>query len=779
MKRILLVEDDWALAGHWNRLLETAGYDVTHEAAANDAIAALETSPFDIVVTDLMLPGGAADEGGLDVISYVALSLNPRPEVLAVTGAEGRSSFVDRNLRHTLPLQALRKPVSDQKLLEAIAELGAPQVSKAAPPRPSAPALADDWRIVLDALPADSLARETLTARIRELEDAERARQAITHQNRAMLQLLSETDGVWDWRVNDDELLLTPGFRQLLGFPVEATAGLPDRLESFAARVHPDDQRDVWMKMNRGLAQGGVWEHEFRIRRMDGDYIWVRNRAATSLEDGAAVRVVGSMHDITEQRLAGRERDRLLDLAVQLFAFIDIDRKTWRRLSPGWSEVAGQPMEQLLSEPLLDRLHPQDSDEMLRRIDRAAHGAPSQEFLARVRGHDGDYRYVEWRIAPAEENERCLLATARDITDLDSQLLQTLARMAPEVLYIYDLEHERFVFRNRDFTESASLDRPTLGRHGGAAWNAAPPEDQERIRRHHERMRDIRDGEVVEFQFRLPDADGELRPYLARESPSQRGPDGGVRQVVGAVTQLDEFEVLQGYARDLEAANDELEQFAHVASHDLKQPLRGIAHLAAWIAEDAGDGLPDSAREHLNKMKVRVSRLERLLDDLLAFSRAGRLRTQPTRFRLDALVAEIAEISNAPPSYRIEYVGEIDWITTSRTELELILRNLIGNAVKHRSADNQQASVRAEVRDHVLDCRVADNGEGIAAEYHDRVFEVFQTLEPRDRVDGSGIGLALVRRLVEKRGGVIRLHSNTGEGCEVRFTWPLEIPVSG
>lgn len=224
---------------------------------------------------------------------------------------------------------------------------------------------------------------------------------------------------------------------------------------------------------------------------------------------------------------------------------------------------------------------------------------------------------------------------------------------------------------------------------------------------------------------------------------------------------------------ELERSNRELDQFAYVASHDLKAPLRGIDHLASWIAQDAGALLPPPSLEHLTKLRGRVQRMDRLLDDLLAYSRVGRFDGSPELVDIAVLITDIVALLAPPAGFTVILADNLPKLLTPRVPLSVVLRNLIGNAFKHHP---QPAAgvvhISAQKQGAFVEFSISDNGSGIDPRFHERIFGVFQTLQPRDRVEGSGMGLALVKKTVEYRGGQVRVESAIGQGATFWFTWP-------
>jgi len=234
------------------------------------------------------------------------------------------------------------------------------------------------------------------------------------------------------------------------------------------------------------------------------------------------------------------------------------------------------------------------------------------------------------------------------------------------------------------------------------------------------------------------------------------------------------FEEARELIAALESSNRELDQFAYVASHDLKAPLRGIASLSAWIEEDLGERMTDETRQHLQLLRGRVIRLENLIGGILAYSRAARNGAERTLVDVRALVGEIWELLSPPSTARIE-IGELPQIVASRTQLEQVLMNLIGNAIKYNQ--NRKLLITVGASSETSGCYeffVRDNGVGIAPEFQDKIWGLFQTLERRDKTESTGIGLSIVRKIVEAQGGRAWVESRPDEGATFRFTWPAE-----
>ena len=227
-------------------------------------------------------------------------------------------------------------------------------------------------------------------------------------------------------------------------------------------------------------------------------------------------------------------------------------------------------------------------------------------------------------------------------------------------------------------------------------------------------------------------------------------------------------------AQDLLRSNEELEQFAYVASHDLKAPLRGIENLVSWIEEDLESSLTGETRANMDLLKNRVQRLENLLDDLLAYSRAGRGEMASDLVDTRELIGELALLVSPPQGFSIVGSETLPTLRTARAPLTQVLQNLISNAIKHHDRPgNGHVRIDALALPDAIEFTVTDDGPGIPERFRERVFGMFQTLKPRDEIEGSGMGLAIVKKLIDRQGGNIWLTDRaSGQGLSVRFTWP-------
>ena len=288
--------------------------------------------------------------------------------------------------------------------------------------------------------------------------------------------------------------------------------------------------------------------------------------------------------------------------------------------------------------------------------------------------------------------------------------------------------------------------------------------------------RSLRSGEPYEVEMRLRrGSDGSYRAHLARAT-AYRDSTGAIEQWFGCNTDISERKRAEQERERLigalERSFKELDQFAYVASHDLKAPLRGIANLSQWVEEDLGERMTDDSRAHLHLLRSRVARMEALIEGILSYARAGRTVGKIEEVDTRALVQDVISLLASPRDVVIEIPDVMPVMRTERVPLQQMFLNLVGNALKHGRGPDARVEVGVAKAGPHVEFWVRDNGPGIAPEYHDRVWGMFQMLQPRDKVEGTGIGLSIVKKLAESRGGRAWVVSKLGEGASFHFVWP-------
>jgi len=256
----------------------------------------------------------------------------------------------------------------------------------------------------------------------------------------------------------------------------------------------------------------------------------------------------------------------------------------------------------------------------------------------------------------------------------------------------------------------------------------------------------------------------------------------GRRMFTGMVRDITERKLAEAKNRSLmdeiSSANEELTSFAYVVSHDLKAPLRGIGSLADWLSTDYADKFNDEGKEHMRLLIQRVHRMGALIDGILQYSRVGRVKGTAAAVDLNRLLAGVIDLLAPPPGMTVIVASGLPTIVAEPTRIEQVFQNLISNAVKYM--DKPEGTVHIGCADAGSEWRfnVTDNGPGIESRHYDKIFQLFQTLAPRDRVEGTGVGLAIVKKIVEMYRGRIWVESAPGAGTTFWFTLPKAMNVT-
>ena len=604
------------------------------------------------------------------------------------------------------------------------------------------------------------------------------------------LALAANKMGVWNWDMVNDTVTTSVAFRSLWGFPEEPQKEAHDALPSqtIFARVHPEDLPVLQAAIEKSIRDDTTFDTEFRVQTDDG-FCWLAGRGEVIKNvAGEPVRMLGVNFDVSERHKAkeiAEQQAAILSLAHDPMIVWNADEgiTTWSRGAQdlyGYSEAESLGQE---THTLLKTQHP----------------VPVQEIM-KVMRRDGEWRGVlvhttkagkqvtvetRHQLIDTQGGER-VLEINHDVTEehrlrAREHQLASIIEAAPSFIGIADAagnatyvnpagrgllglgkdSDEIEKLKIADFHPEASFKMletealPTAAKKG--TWTGESD------------LKDNMGSSIPILQTIVAHKEnGELAYFSTLGIDISRR-----KQVEAQLSELNhdlEKRVSERTAA-LERSNAELDQFTYVASHDLKAPLRAIDNLASWIAEDAANILPASSAKHLDTLRGRIRRMERLLEDLLAYSRVNRQTHRTENIVLKDLMTNVKRLAGVPESFGVSVDYGVQTVDTVRTPLETVLRNLLSNAVKHHPHQDGQIHVSFEDAGEALKVSVSDDGEGIASEFQERIFGIFQTLKARDTLEASGVGLAVVKKIVERRGGTVSVESEVGEGATFHVTW--------
>jgi PAS domain S-box-containing protein len=624
-------------------------------------------------------------------------------------------------------------------------------------------------------------------------------------------------------------------WKDFTGFSTEESQGA-----GWLDAVHPNDRDrmlEAWQSTVASASSAALvqFNEELRLRHgQTGEFRWFLAIAVPLYsQDGSVDQWIGSMADIHDQKTASaviaesEEKFRTMAESIPQLAWMtDADGYIFW-YNQRWYEFTGTSFEEMKGWGWQQVHDPADLPRVVERFKSHITSGEPWEDIFLLRRHDGVMRWHLSRARPIRDKSGRIVrwfGTNTDITDqreMEQRLraaaerFRTLTEAVPQIVWTANSKGE-VTFFNRRWHEYTGLPAENMTT---VTWgNAIHPHDAEPLQ---SGWQFAISGEAEPFtcEFRLRrNSDGGYRWMLSTAVPL-RDSFGAVTEWVGSLTDIDDqkrqSETLERMVQDrttalvaeiqdrtraeqhalavaveLERSNKELQEFAYVASHDLQEPLRKIQAFGDRLRKRFRDELPEMGREYVDRMSESASRMRRLIDDLLNYSRVTTQALPFSQVEMGALVREvISDLDEliAQTNARI-HCGPIPNVAADPTQMRQLFQNLIANAVKfHRPEVPPVVEIASELvdvklpgnpLDAVAGCRIEirDNGIGFDEKHLGRIFQVFQRLRGRSEFEGSGVGLAICRKIVERHGGTITARSRPGEGATFIVTLPLRQP---
>ncbi len=624
-------------------------------------------------------------------------------------------------------------------------------------------------------------------------------------EQRLRLALETSNTGAWDLDLVDHTAFRSPEHDRIFGYPEPLNEWT---YEIFLNHVLPEDRERVDAAFHHATDTQGDWTFECRIRRADGEIRWIRAAGGHRTDETGRVRgMAGIVQDITERKSMEQDlastRERLEtalaagDVATWVWdingdrIFADRNLRAFFGVSP--AEGHGGSLSAYLRS-----IHPDDRDEAAKVIETAL-GTTQSTYRAeyRVTGADGKMRWVLARGRIERDGQGRAVRMPGVILDVTQRkqaeeqvrrsrsLLSEAEKLSHTGAWEWDLTSDRWSFSD-EWLAIHGCPKQMLTQE--ELLSVAHPDDREAIDR---AMENVRTGTApYEMEHRIVRLDdGQVRTVRARGQYVQ-DTAGEVVRVYGFAQDVterkqaeeelrrwkDQLEAhVQERTAELAAANRELEAFGYTVSHDLRAPLRHITGFVEVLSEHAGPSLDEQARRYLDIISKAGQRMGQLIDDLLTLSRIGRAALTHNDIDLRQVVDEvIEELAPEMDGRTIDWhIGPLPQVRGDRTLLRAAVVNLISNAIKYtRGRDCAMIEVGCRQQDGEAVCHVKDNGAGFDMKYADKLFGVFQRLHPASEFEGTGIGLASVRRIIQRHGGRTWAEGAVGQGATFYFALP-------
>jgi PAS domain S-box-containing protein len=623
--------------------------------------------------------------------------------------------------------------------------------------------------------------------------DAQQAlRQA--HDSLARAQEIASL-GSWDWDIVGNVIDYSDQICRILGVSREECR----TFEEFSRRLHPEDAELNSRAVQDALSGEKPYDVECRIVRPDGAVRWVHIQAEVLYDDSRQpVRLVGTTQDVTRRKLAERETVEAKAYLESSLANIPdgvlmLDQQaTFRYVNPTFAEWLGRSPENLLGKKVPEVSPPFMTPETIKIIaERAERRLQTGEAIAgaevTIIGKDGQSIPVSYSAAPITTNEGSILGEVvfvKDMTEVkraeealreERDRAQTYLDVAGVIILAIDVNQRITLINQAGYELLGQPEDQILGKNWFDTF--LPERLRPQVKSVFDELVTGKAEPVEYFENPVLCSTGDER-LIAWHNRVIRDVEGNITGTLSSGEDITERVRAERSLRltmaDLERSNRELEQFAYVASHDLQEPLRMVSSYTQLLARRYSDQLDQDAHEFIGYAVDGAERMQRLIRDLLAYSRVG---TRGKPFEETDCPRVFDRVLNNL-QLLIDDTGAV--ITSDRlptvmadeSQMIELFQNLLDNAMTFHGQTPPRIHVGAQRQEDEWLFSVSDNGIGIDPEYHDRIFVIFQRLHARGEYPGTGIGLAVCKRIVERHGGRIWVDSQLGEGATFYFTIP-------
>jgi PAS domain S-box-containing protein len=608
--------------------------------------------------------------------------------------------------------------------------------------------------------------------------------------NRFEYAIKASNEAIFDWDIANDQLYFGNEWSKIFG---QLNTRVENTMKNNFERIHPDDIERINNRIKEIIKSDQTqWNEEYRFLKSNGKYAAVSNRATIVRDNnGRALRMIGLLKDITKQRQE-EEQLRLLESVIKYTndAVIITDAKPHKPIvfvNEAFTKITGYTLSEVYGKNPKIFQGPNSDKDAIQKIRTAIELFEHCEVNTINYKKNGEEYWASISISPIKNNKGVCthwIAIERDITDQKNaeQELKTQKKFTDDILNnlpsdvaVFDPNH-RYIFINPHAVKNDELRQWMIGKNDFDYAKLKGIDDTLARKRREIFEHTVNTASTYEWVDAHQGKDGysyvlrKFYPYFEKNK---------LKFVIGYGVDITERKLieikLEEALEEVQKSNAELEQFAYVASHDLQEPLRMVTSFLTQLEKKYAENLDARAKEYIYYAVDGAKRMRQIILDLLEFSRVGKSDEKKTEIDINEIVDEI-KILHSKQILELEATinhMQLPTIIGMKTPIRQIFQNLIGNALKYSIKDNPpHINIQYEKKDKEWLFSVADNGIGIEPQFHEKIFVIFQRLHNKDEYSGTGIGLAITKKIIENLGGKIWLESAINKGTTFYFTIP-------
>jgi PAS domain S-box-containing protein len=602
----------------------------------------------------------------------------------------------------------------------------------------------------------------------------------------------ASNNAIYDWDVVEDNYEWGEGFYRMLGYDPFTR---PFKMADWVDLEHPADRKRISKLWADFLSDPNksIWKNETRIRKSDGSYIYVEEVGHLIRDsNGNPIRMIGVLRDLSTTK----ELERLLDIASRLAAVgaWEVDMNEQRLIWSGMTkDILEVPPDH---EPDIESISSffkegYSRDLRMECFNRAMADGTPYDITVQVITAKGNEKWIRSIGLPELENGKVVRINGsfQDVTQMklaqeevirSNERFSKVAEATNDAIWDFDVTNNQ-LWWGKGFLTLFGHDPDAFQPSQEKLIMLIHPEDRERVESRIQEY--MSDGVSVNWyeEYKFLKAD-DTYAFVIDRAIFMRDSNGIVTRVVGAMTDISYRklyeESLLDLNKQLEISNSELEQFAYVASHDLQEPLRMVSSFLTLLEKKYGSMFDDKALQYIHYAKDGAIRMRQIILDLLEFSRVGKHSDTLKPVNINNVIRDVLALHRKliEENSAEFHIGELPTLKTFQSPLLQVFQNLVGNALKYsKKGEKAIISISSrELSDH-WEFSVTDNGIGIDPKQHDRIFVIFQRLHQKGEYAGTGMGLAIVKKILDNLGGEIWIESELGKGSTFTFSIPKQL----